>query len=302
MIDPDPPPGAICIDGMLVPWDQAVVHTSSEAFLRGLSVFEGVRAYWTGEHFNVIDLARHHQRLERACKILRIEPGFDFGELVSAVTRSIAAVGQMQDLYVRITVIVGAGSYEPAAADSVSWHVAAFPRPRTAPVLTCCVSSWQRPSDLAYSPLLKVGGAYTSFRLPRMEARDRGFDEVLLLNDQGRVAETPGASVFVKRGNAIATPDLSSGILAGITRSAILRLLRARDGIEVVERPIARTELYFADEVFIAGTLDEVRAVRRIDHIELLTEFGVTIREEYYRQCVAAPEDALAVTAIPIRA
>jgi len=118
---------------------------------------------------------------------------------------------------------------------------------------------------MALPPLAKIGAAYTAFRLARMEAAAQGADEAILLNARGTVSETGGASLFVVRGGQVITPPSSDGVLEGITRRIATELLSTKLGVPVIERPIVRSELYVAEEIFLCGTQDEILSVDRVD-------------------------------------
>jgi len=151
-----------------------------------------------------------------------------------------------------------------------SWRFPKAPADPNPAVLRCTISSWPRYGDLAGTPRAKSGAIYSNVRLARIEAAHRGFDDAILLNHHGRVAELTGACLFIVRNGKLATPAITESILEGITRAWTLQAAR-RLGVEVEERPIERTELYVANEVFGVGTLDEIRAVGEIDDITVGT-------------------------------
>lgn len=131
--------------------------------------------------------------------------------------------------------------------------------------MRCVVSSWQRTPELSISPLAKVGAAYQAFRLPRIEAARAGKDEAIVLTCDGMIAETGGAAVFLLHRGRVWTPPLSEGVLDGVTRDTVLRLLAAEGVHEVIREPVPRSMLYAADEVFVCGTMDEIRPVVEVD-------------------------------------
>jgi branched-chain amino acid aminotransferase len=132
-----------------------------------------------------------------------------------------------------------------------------------------CISSWHRVSDNVLPARGKIAGSYVNSALAKSDAQLAGFDEALVLNESGHVCEGSAENVFVVRGRVAATPPVSEDILEGITRRTVLQLLREDLGVEVAERPIDRTEVYLADEVFLTGTGAQITAVTRVDHREV---------------------------------
>jgi branched-chain amino acid aminotransferase len=289
-------PDRIWWNGRLVPWDQARVHVTSEVASRGANVFEGVRAYWQAEAGQsvLVQPRRHFEGLARSARLLRFPPDQVADHLVQlreGVDAMVREIGPGRDIYLRPTLYIDSGRYGWRSADtSLGSYVAAYPTDqRSERPLTCIVSSWRRTKDLAISPLAKVGAAYQAFRLPRIEAAMAGADEALLLNDADNVAETGGATVFIVREGVVVTPPLADAVRDGVTRAIVLDLLRDQLEIPVVERSIPRSELYIAEEAFICGTLDEVRAIGSIDEVGFEAAPGpVTraVRSRYLDLCV----------------
>ncbi len=260
-------PQVLWFNGRLVPWDEARVHVWSEVAVRGTNVFEGLRAYWDAAAavHRLVSLDAHLRRLFESAKLLRLPAEHVTREsLTGAIFALVAALGERRHLYVRPTVYVEDGRHRDMVMGA---YVVAFPVARPAGVedgIRCCVSSWRRASDAVFPPRIKSGAAYQAFRLSAMEAEERGFDEAILLDQGGDVAEATGATVFVVRCGVAATPPVSSSILESVTRRHAQRLLREL-GVETVERPVNRSELYVADEVFLTGTLAEITPVVGVD-------------------------------------
>lgn len=265
-------PGTIWFNGELRPWEDATVHVWSEVAIRGTSLFEGLRAYWQEDsgRYAVLALDEHMRRLEQSCRLLRVpaEP-HHFSELREGTFKLLDALQLRDHAYVRPTIFINSGRYGYRSEDvEIGTYITCFPVDR--PVESSQgkrlkVSSWQRLPDLAMSPLIKTGGAYQSFRLPLIEAREAGFDDAVLLNSDGGVAETTGATLFLVRDGRVVTPDVTAGILESITRRKAIELLRDEFGIETVERKVLRNELYLANEIFLTGTLAEIQPVVDID-------------------------------------
>ncbi|MES0833717.1 MULTISPECIES: aminotransferase class IV [Nocardiopsidaceae] len=269
-------PETIWWNGSLVPWDRARVHVTSEVAMRGTNVFEGLRAYWQpeSEQHVVVHLHRHLARLAQSARLIRLpqaESAESVARLLDGVPELIRALRHRGDLYLRPTLYIDEGRYGWRSGQvKLGCYIAGYPTdPRVDRPMSCVVSSWRRSPDLAVSPLAKVGAAYQAFRLPRIEAAMAGADEAILLNTNDTVAETGGAAVFLVRGDTVVTPPLADGVLDGITRGIVIDLLRSRWGMKVVERSVPRSELYVADEVFVCGTLDEVRIVSSVDAVPI---------------------------------
>ena len=145
--------------------------------------------------------------------------------------------------------------------------------------IRCCVSSWRRAEGNAAPARAKVGGIYAAMALARHEAMSLGFDEAITLTASGRVAEGTAENIFLVFGDEIVTPDLGEDLLGGITRASLIELMRKEFGLSVTERSVNRSELYFADEVFLCGTAAEVTPVLEIDGRVIGDgEMGVTTR------------------------
>jgi branched-chain amino acid aminotransferase len=282
------------------PWGEARVHVWTEAVLRAASVFEGLRGYWhagqSRHHF--LHLEAHVQRLAESARVVRIPRTVTQEELSEAISRLVLSLGYQEDIYLRPTLYLEHGRYSVGgSAEDCGFFMPVFPAPREATIetgLTCQVSSWRRSDDTTAPPRVKAAANYYNLRLARIEATANGYGEAILLNTAGKVAETAGASVFVVRGGRIATPHTGSSILESITRQSALSLL-AETGTEVEQREVDRTELYLADEVFLAGTLCEITPVIDVDRVSVgggkpgpLTR---ELQQRYYAACQAGPND-----------
>ncbi|GAA2802831.1 branched-chain amino acid transaminase [Kitasatospora paracochleata] len=301
-------PKLIWWNGEVVPWQDAQVHVASETALRGLNVFEGIRGYWRPEtgQFAVIRPHEHLHRLAASARLLQIPHDGLIEQLAQGLGEILHATELREDVYVRPTIYVDSGRYT-ARQDTVTVgaFIACHPTgPRSDQPLSCTISTWRRIPELALPPLAKTGAAYTAFRLARLEALQAGADEAILLNADGHVTETPGAAVFLLRDGQLITPPLADGILDSITRRTVIRLAQTELGLTAQERSITRSELYSADEVFIAGTLDEVRLVGQIDrHAPRHRQAPVAnaLRTAYLELCTGSrqPLDATLVKLLP---
>lgn len=255
-------------NGRLVPWTDARVHVTSETALRGLNVFEGIRAYWRPREssFAVVGMEAHLERLAKSAHLLAMPTHNPQPRFRDAIAKVVRAVPQPGDLYIRPTIYVDRGGYEldPSKiklGEFVSWRREPSRLLRT---LRCNISSWMRIPPACLPPGAKIGATYTAFRMARLEAIASGYDEAILLNDSGRVSETGGGSMFIVKGETVRTPPLDEGILPSITRRIVLEALCSALSIEAEERPLTVADLHQADEAFIAGTLDEISRIASI--------------------------------------
>jgi branched-chain amino acid aminotransferase len=259
------PPWA-SVNGELVPYADVKIHIGAEALTRALSVFEGVKGYWTegGDVFNVRTPRRHYERLCRSARLFHIPVHFSYEDFLSWLA---ALAGELlvpeRDLWFRPTLFVTKGHWgEGTEADLVT---TAFTQQKYDPdPMRLGVSTWRRASDLALPTRVKSSANYVGGRLARIEARRLGYDDAVLLNDAGRVAEATGACILIANGDLITTPAASEGCLDSITTDAIEQV--ALDlGLRFERRPIERTELLAAKECGVAGTISELTLVEEID-------------------------------------
>jgi branched-chain amino acid aminotransferase len=282
--------------GEVRPWDEAVLHVSTEAVVRGLNVFEGLKGYWQEDgRFGFVHLERHYARLTRSASLLYIPVSFSYEEFAGAcfeLTR--ALYRQEKDLYIRATLFVVEGHYGAGTrADLVLTGYQQEKEPP--PPITMGVSTWRRAPDVAMPPRIKTGANYQVARLARIEGRSRGYEDMILLNEYGRVAESTAACVLMVRDGHICTPPASEGAMESITAD-VLEEIGASLGIEFVRRPIERTELYVADELGLTGTLTEITLVPSLDERPFPGETPVLSKlAKRYRDAVTGAEPHLAV-------
>ena len=246
-------PENLYFNGAVRPWDEGMVHVSTEAVVRGLNVFEGLKGYWqaSGE-FAFRTLRSHYERLQRSARLLHIPVDFSYEEFVDAcaeLTR--AELTETSDLYIRATLLVVEGHYgEGTVADLV---LTAYQQRKEPPKrIAAGVSTWQRSPDLAMPARIKTSANYIVARLARLEGRSRGYEDMILLNRSGRVAEGIAACVLLVRDGVVSVPPASEGAIESITLR-ILTELAGDEGISLERRPIDRSELYIADELALAG-------------------------------------------------
>ncbi len=260
----------IWMDGEVVAWDDANVHVLSHGLHYGTGAFEGIRAYETDSGTAVFRLTEHTERLARSCKALGIPVDWTVDELVKA-SKELLSLNGLTSGYIRPLVFYGTGSMglNPAGASVhtiiATWEWGAYlGEEGIANGIRVKVSSWRRIGQDALMPNAKLTGGYVNSVLAKQEALRAGYDEALMLNSEGFVAEGSGENLFIIRDGIVRTPPVTAGVLDGLTRESVITLLRD-DGYEVVETNIARTDLYYADELFFTGTAAEVTPVREVD-------------------------------------
>ena len=255
-------------EGAVVPIGEANVSIATHTFNYGTAVFEGIRAYRQGDGTTAILFAReHYERMLRNARLLRAsvpESADDLVEITRDLLRRNAHDG---DAYIRPLVYKAARSIR-VKLTGLEDRVALFTIPLGDYLPTggirVTVSGWQRVSDNAIPARGKVSGSYVNAAFAAEDAHAGGYDDAILLTGDGHVAEASAANIFVVRGNEVATPPLTDDVLAGITRTAILRIAADAE-LDVVERRIDRSELYLADEVFLTGTGVQVAPISSID-------------------------------------
>jgi branched-chain amino acid aminotransferase len=260
----------IWMNGELVAWEDAKVHVLTHALHYGTGVFEGVRAYETPKGTAIFRHQDHIDRLFMSASMYFMDVPFAKEE-IRAATHELILRNGLKSCYIRPLVYRGAGPMglnpldSPVEVAIAVWEWGAYlGEEGKAKGVRGKVSSWRRiPSD-AVIPAAKATGQYVNSVLAKIEATKAGYEEAILLDENGHVCEGSGENLFVVKDGVIATPGFAADILGGINRASVMQI--ARDlGLEVVERDIARGELYMADEVFVTGTAAELTPMREID-------------------------------------
>jgi len=257
-------------NGELVAWEDAKVHVLTHGLHYGTGVFEGERAYETDKGPAIFRHRDHLTRLLRSAELYYMPVPYTLEEL-RAATHELIAANELRECYIRPIVFRGYGQMGLYPLDcEVDVAIAAWPwgaylgEESKNSGIRAKVASWRRIPHDALIPHAKASGQYLNSVLAKIEASKAGYEEAILLDSHGFVCEGSGENIFIVRDGEIMTPPQSAGILDGISRKSILQI--ARDlGIEVVERNLARAEMYLADEVFMSGTAAELVPVREID-------------------------------------
>jgi branched-chain amino acid aminotransferase len=264
----------IWMNGTLVEQAQAVLPVNSAAVFYATNVFEGLRAYWNDRdgELHAFRLADHFARLRESMKMMRFKVPYGDDDLYAAVRSVLAGNDVREDVHMHMVAYVLGPGLDSTTPTGLYINPRKRPRVTEGKGLACCVSSWVRTSDNAIPIRLKCGANYQNGRLARLQAKADGYDDLVMLNQRGKVAEGTGATFMMVRKGRIVTPGTSNDILESITRTTLMEYLCPTVlGMEVVERDIDRTELYTAEEAFLCGSGYEVTPITSIDRFPLGT-------------------------------
>jgi branched-chain amino acid aminotransferase len=261
--------------GEMVPLRDARVSVMTHAFNYGTAVFEGIRAYWNAEQGQLwaLDLVPHYERLKASGRFLFMEVPYTAEQLAAKTIEVLRRDGLREDVYVRPLIYksnetIGVRLHN-LDADVVIFGVPFGQYIDTEGGIRAQVSTWRRTDDNAIPARGKITGAYVNGALAKSEAQLNGFDEAIVLTQDGHVSEGSAENLFVVKNGALLTPPVTDNILEGITRGRLIRVARERFELQVEERTIDRTELYNADEVFLCGTGAQISPVVEIDRRQI---------------------------------
>jgi branched-chain amino acid aminotransferase len=264
----------IWMNGELVDWADAKVHIGTHGLHYGSGVFEGIRVYETASGPAVFRLTDHLKRLHNSARLLHMELPYSVDELRAACHEVVGANG-LNECYLRPIAFYGYGELgvhpgtNPVEVCIMSWPWGAYLGDEGLERgVRAKVSSWKRVGPNTIPHVAKATGIYLNSMLAVIEATRAGYEEAILLTDDGFVADGSGENVFLVRDEVLSTPDLSASILPGITRQTVIEIAHTL-GYAVHERQIIRSQLYLADEVFMCGTAAEVTPVRSVDDHEI---------------------------------
>ena len=250
----------------------AKINIATHAFLYGTAVFGGIRAYWNDEKKNlyVFRPYDHFRRLLHSARMMSMQTSYDEESLIQLTLDLLRTDNWQRDVYMRPSFYkadLGIGvrlhnlkdefcmfviAYEPYVKNDTNAHVT--------------ISSWRRIDDNVIPARGKVSGAYANSALIKTDANRAGFDEALVLDNNGHVSEGSAMNIFMVRDGVLITPPVTDNILEGITRRSIIELANKELGLTVLERSIDRTEVYICEELFMTGTAAQITAVTKIDH------------------------------------
>jgi branched-chain amino acid aminotransferase len=259
-------------EGKIVPLADAKINIATHGFLYGTTVFSGMRAYWNEEKkrlfvFRPFD---HFQRLLNSARMMAMDIPYDEESLIQLTLDVLRMDNWKEDVYLRPTIYkadMGIGVRLHNLKDEFAMFVMAFekyvPNDSNAHIT---FSSWRRIDDNSIPARGKISGAYANSALIKTDANRAGFDEALVLDNNGHVSEGSAMNIFIIRDGILITPPVTDNILEGITRRSVMELARSELGLQVLERSIDRTEVFIAEEVFMTGTAAQIVAVTKIDH------------------------------------
>jgi len=245
--------------------EEAVFHISSEAVVRGLNVFEGLKGVWQVDgSFGILAVERHWRRLKRSAKLLHIPFEMSLAEFDDACHSLVQMLYETErNMWIRATLYVTEGHWGVGTKSDLVLTAFHCPKGLPEPIKTG-VSTWQRATDTTLPYRIKTSANYQVARLAKIEGRDRGYPEMVLLNQYGRVSETIGSAILIVRDGQVLTPPSWEGAFESITIDIVESFCKTT-GIPFARRPIDRTELIIADEMAIVGTLNDLTIVSSID-------------------------------------
>jgi branched-chain amino acid aminotransferase len=264
-------PSYVYFKKQIMPLGEAKIGVMTHALHYGTGVFEGIRGNWNPAHKQIylFRLKEHYERLLRGCKILKIDLPYSVDDLIKITVDVARKCGFKEDIYIRPL------AYKSEETTGVRLHnleadflVYAFPWGRyiDADTARVTVSSWRFPKEIARA---KLTGLYITNALAKTDAIANGFDEAIMLNADGYVAEGSGENLFLVADGKLVTPASYDGCLIGITRDTIMKLAKEEMGIETVERHVDRIELYSAEECFLTGTAAHLTPVSEVDRMKV---------------------------------
>lgn len=262
----------IWMNGKLVTQAEAVLPVNSAAVFYATNVFEGLRAYWneTDDQLYCFRLDEHFARFRESMKMMRFTVPYSDADLHAAVKATLTGNAFREDIHMHLVAYVAGAGMEATSPTGLYINPRRRGRIAEETGLRCCISSWARTSDNAIPIRLKCGANYQNGRLAVLQAKADGYDAPIFLNQLGRVAEGTGATFFMIRKGQIVTPPVTSDILESITRTTLIEKLCPEGlGMQVVEREIARTELYVAEEAFFCGSGYEITPITSVDRFPL---------------------------------
>ncbi len=256
-----------------LPIAEAKMSILTHAFHYGTACFEGVRGNWNEDEGQVyIFRAQDHmERLINSAKVLRIKIRFTAEEMVNIAAEVVRKGNHKEDIYIRPVAYKSAEVVANMKAHLLEDDVMVFAFPLGNYLdpnkgIHCGTSSWRRIDDLSIPARAKINGSYVNSVLAKTEAVESGFEEAIMLNQDGHVSEGSGENIFIVKNGTLITPAPGDNILLGITRDSVITLAKQELGMETVERQLDRSELYQADEVFLTGTAAHLTPVSKIDH------------------------------------
>jgi branched-chain amino acid aminotransferase len=258
-------------EGKFVPIEDAKINIMTHTFNYGTGIFEGIRGYWNAEaeQLYIFKLQKHYDRMFKNFNLFRVQLPFSIEDACRITVELARMNGFRQDMYIRP--LAYKSSYEIGPRfhglkdDFTIFNIKLGDYVNTTKGLSVMVSSWRRISDNCIPARSKATGIYINSALAATEAKESGFDEAIMLTHEGCVSEGSAMNLFMVRDGELITTPLTADILEGVTRQTLMQIAREQMNIQTVVRPIGRTELYVADELFFCGTGAQVAPITSVD-------------------------------------
>ena len=267
------PESLVHFKGNIVSVKDANVNIMTHALHYGTAVFEGIRGNWNEDEQRmfVFRMHEHYVRLLQGAKMLLMDIPYSADDLCEITIDLIKKSQYQQDLYIRPLVykseeLVANLKLQELGSDFALMMVPFGAYLESDGALKCCTSSWRRVDDTIIPPRVKISGHYVNSILAKTEATLAGFDEAIMLTQDGYVSEGSGENLFLINQNTLITPPVADNNLTGITRDSAIKIAKDELGLQILERRIRRSELYFADEVFLTGTAAHIQSVGQLDN------------------------------------
>jgi len=258
----------VWFDGKFVPLSKAKVPITTHAIHYGTSIFEGIRGYWSSKNLYIFRLNDHVKRFRNSGKFYNITFNFSDKQIENAVLNLCKKNKIKESCYIRPFYFVGQYGINLHVTKKAPSHVAMFSFPFgdlfNKNGITATISKWRKFSNLSTPIQAKMGGNYLNSVLATQDAKQKGFDEAIMLDQSGNVSEAPGENIFLVKNNKLITPTLSASALDGITQNSIITLAKDMN-LEVKVRKVSKKELKFADEIFLSGTAAEITPIIKLD-------------------------------------
>ena len=258
------------MNGKLVPFKNAKVHVLTHALHYSTAIFEGLRCYNTSKGSAIFRLPEHVDRFFNSAKMYSMKMPYNKKQITDAIIKTVKN-STLKECYIRPLAYYGYGELGlTPTQNKVDIAIACWPwkmgesKAGKFTGAKCKISSWIRIDSAAQPMKAKAASNYSNAALARVEALKEGYDEAIMLNNQGKIAEGSAENIFILKDDKIITPPLTAGVLEGITRDSVIQIIEFNGG-EVIEVDLDREDLYVADEVFMTGTAAEVKSVTEID-------------------------------------
>ena len=265
--------GKIWMNGRLVPFKDAKVHVLTHGLHYATAIFEGIRCYNTPNGSAIFRLPEHVDRFFTSAKLYSMKMQYSKKQIIDGIIKTVKSSGH-KECYIRPIAYYGYGTMGLTPQNKVDVSISCWEwkmgesKAGKFTGAKCEISSWIKIDSRSQPMQAKAASNYANAALARVQALNNGYDEAIMLNSHGKIAEGSAENIFVVKDDIIYTPPLSSGCLDGITRDSVIQIIKEK-GVDIVEQDLERDDLYLADEVFMTGTAAEVKSVTSIDKREI---------------------------------